>query len=138
MPCHDNPVCEGMRVDGSRVVGSGSAAMAATLVPPSVGDTHRRDAVRLRVQPVRQDVGPRLDGDALAPEAVTILSGGTMESFKGAVHATSLGLVAVMLAYNAAAFHARGKRDAHLLFNAFVYGLVAGFEVYQTARHWRS
>ena len=62
-----------------------------------------------------------------------VLKCGSCEELKAGVHATALGLVAVMGLYNAAAWLARRQR--HLAFNAVMYAVLAAWEHQHVARH---
>lgn len=62
-----------------------------------------------------------------------ILDRGQCEPIKAAVHGLSLGLVALMGLYNAAAWMRR--RERHLAVNAMVYVLAAAWEQRLVARH---
>jgi hypothetical protein len=58
---------------------------------------------------------------------------GEQEEVKGAVHAIAGLLALAMATYNATAWCYR--RQAHLGFNAIIYGAVVGFEIKQTLHH---
>ena len=62
-----------------------------------------------------------------------ILKQGSCEPFKAAVHATSLGLFAIMGLYNAAAWI--NRRERHLAVNALIYGFGVAWERRLVARH---
>jgi hypothetical protein len=62
-----------------------------------------------------------------------VLNCGTCEELKAGVHATALGLVAVMGLYNAAAWLTRRQR--HLAFNALMYAVLAAWEQQHVAHH---
>ncbi len=65
-----------------------------------------------------------------------ILDNGTCERFKAGVHAVTLGLAAVMGAYNFAAWLRR--REDHLAINALIYSLAVVWERAHVAHHLRS
>ena len=62
-----------------------------------------------------------------------MLKNGSCEPLKASVHATALGLCAVMGAYNVAAWLMR--REQHLAVNAVVYALLTAWEQRHVARH---
>ena len=62
-----------------------------------------------------------------------VLKCGSCESLKAGVHATALGLVALMGLYNAAAWLTR--REQHLAINAVLYALLAAWEQKHVAHH---
>lgn len=62
-----------------------------------------------------------------------ILKCGTCETLKAGVHATALGLAAVMGIYNAAAWLRR--REQHLAVNAVLYAALAAWEQKHVAHH---
>ena len=62
-----------------------------------------------------------------------ILKHGSCEPFKAAVHATSLGLFAIMGLYNAAAWI--NRRERHLAVNALIYGFGVAWEQRLVSRH---
>jgi hypothetical protein len=62
-----------------------------------------------------------------------ILDKGSCEPFKAGIHGAALGLVAVMGAYNAAAWI--NRRERHLAINALLYGLAALWEQRHVAHH---
>jgi hypothetical protein len=62
-----------------------------------------------------------------------VLKCGSCEELKAGVHATALGLVAVMGLYNAAAWLTRRQR--HLAFNALMYAVLAAWEQQHVAHH---
>jgi len=55
-----------------------------------------------------------------------VLHCGSCERLKAGVHATALGLAAVMMAYNAAAWLSR--REQHLAVNAVLYAALTAWE----------
>lgn len=59
---------------------------------------------------------------------------GESERLKGAFHATTAGLMAVMAVYNIAALCFRKER--HLATNAVMYTLATVFEARKTLHHW--
>ena len=65
---------------------------------------------------------------------VKLLEHGAYEELKLAVHATTLGLAAVMCLYNAAAWLRRGER--HHGINAVVYAALIAWERKHSAHHW--
>jgi hypothetical protein len=67
---------------------------------------------------------------------LTVLQCGSCETLKMSVHATALGLSALMGAYNAAAWLSR--RDKHLAVNAVLYALLAAWEQKHVAHHMRA
>jgi hypothetical protein len=64
---------------------------------------------------------------------LSVLRCGSCEPLKAGVHATALGIVAVMALYNGAAWLAR--RERHLGVNAVLYGLLVAWEQQQVAHH---
>jgi hypothetical protein len=62
-----------------------------------------------------------------------VLQCGTCEPLKAGIHATALGLVAVMGLYNAAAWLSR--REAHLAVNAILYSALTVWEQQHVAHH---
>jgi hypothetical protein len=62
-----------------------------------------------------------------------ILKPGCSEGLKAGVHATALGLAAVMGIYNAAAFLRR--REPHLAVNAVLYAALMAWEQKHVAHH---
>jgi hypothetical protein len=64
---------------------------------------------------------------------LTVLKCGECEPLKASVHATALGLSALMGLYNAAAWLSR--RDAHLAVNAVLYTALAAWEQHHVAHH---
>lgn len=62
-----------------------------------------------------------------------VLECGNCEPLKASVHATALGLSALMGLYNVAAWLSR--RDRHLAVNAVVYTLLAAWEQKHVAHH---
>jgi len=62
-----------------------------------------------------------------------ILRPGCSEGLKAGVHATALGLAAVMGIYNAAAFLRR--REPHLAVNAVIYAALMAWEQKHVAHH---
>jgi hypothetical protein len=64
---------------------------------------------------------------------LTVLQCGECETLKAGVHATALGLAAVMALYNAAAWLSR--RQTHLAVNAVLYTLMAAWEQQHVAHH---
>jgi len=62
-----------------------------------------------------------------------VLKCGSCEELKAGVHATALGLVALMSLYNAAAWLARRQR--HLAFNAVMYAVLTAWEQQHVAHH---
>jgi hypothetical protein len=62
-----------------------------------------------------------------------VLNCGTCEELKAGVHATALGLVALMGVYNAAAWLTRRQR--HLAFNAVMYAVLAAWEHQHVTHH---
>ena len=64
---------------------------------------------------------------------MSILESGTREGVKAAVHGMTLGLVAVMGAYNAAAWLQR--RQPHLAMNAAIYAALTFFEYMHVGHH---
>jgi hypothetical protein len=62
-----------------------------------------------------------------------VLNCGSCEELKAGVHATALGLVAVMGIYNAAAWLTRRQR--HLAFNAVMYAVLAAWEQQHVKHH---
>ncbi len=65
-----------------------------------------------------------------------ILENGSCERFKAGVHGLTLGLAAVMAAYNAAAWVRR--REDHLAVNAVIYALAVVWERLHVVHHLRS
>lgn len=59
---------------------------------------------------------------------------GEAEMLKGACHATTAGLLAVMAIYNIAALIVRKER--HLAANAILYTALTGLEARKTIHHW--
>jgi hypothetical protein len=68
-----------------------------------------------------------------AERPLTILDVGCCEPLKAVVHATALGLAALMGAYNAAAWLRR--RQSHLAVNAVIYIAAAFWEQRHVAHH---
>ena len=64
---------------------------------------------------------------------LTLLQCGSCEPLKLGVHATALGLAAVMGVYNAAAWLAR--RDRHLAINTLLYAALIVWEQHHVAHH---
>jgi hypothetical protein len=64
---------------------------------------------------------------------LTVLQCGQCETLKAGVHATALGLAAVMGIYNAAAWLSR--RQTHLAVNAVLYTLMTAWEQKHVAHH---
>lgn len=64
---------------------------------------------------------------------LSILENGSREGVKAAVHGLALGLVALMGAYNAAAWLQR--RQDHLAINTLVYAALVLFEYQHVAHH---
>lgn len=64
---------------------------------------------------------------------VEFLKCGSCETFKASVHATALGLAAVMGIYNAAAWLSR--REQHLAINAILYAALTAWEQKHVAHH---
>jgi hypothetical protein len=64
---------------------------------------------------------------------LSVLRCGSCEPLKAGVHATALGIVAVMALYNAAAWLTR--RERHLGVNAVLYGLLVAWEQQHVAHH---
>jgi hypothetical protein len=64
---------------------------------------------------------------------LSVLRCGSCEPLKAGVHATALGIVAVMALYNGAAWLTR--RERHLGINAVLYGLLMAYEQKQVAHH---
>jgi hypothetical protein len=64
---------------------------------------------------------------------LTVLQCGRCEPLKAGVHATALGLFAVMGLYNAAAWVSR--RDQHLAVNALLYSALTLWERKHVAHH---
>jgi hypothetical protein len=62
-----------------------------------------------------------------------VLQCGNSEPLKAGIHATALGLFAVMGLYNAAAWLAR--RDSHLALNAVLYTALTAWEQHHVAHH---
>jgi hypothetical protein len=62
-----------------------------------------------------------------------ILKSGSCEPFKAGIHGAALGLVAIMGAYNAAAW--LNRRERHLAVNALLYGLATFWEQRHVAHH---
>jgi len=62
-----------------------------------------------------------------------VLQCGNCEELKAGVHATALGLFALMCMYNAAAWLSR--RESHLAVNAVVYAALAAWEQQHIAHH---
>ena len=62
-----------------------------------------------------------------------MLQRGSYEALKASVHATALGLFAVMGLYNGAAWFAR--REQHLAVNAVLYILLIAWEQRHVAQH---
>jgi hypothetical protein len=62
-----------------------------------------------------------------------VLQCGSCEPLKLGVHATALGIVALMGLYNAAAWLKR--RDAHLAVNAVLYAALTVWEEHHVAHH---
>jgi hypothetical protein len=62
-----------------------------------------------------------------------ILQSGSCEPFKAGIHGAALGLVAIMGAYNAAAW--LNRRERHLAVNALLYGLATFWEQRHVAHH---
>lgn len=62
-----------------------------------------------------------------------VLKCGSCETLKAGVHATALGLFAVMALYNAAAWLCRRQR--HLAVNAVLYGALTAWEQNHVAHH---
>ena len=62
-----------------------------------------------------------------------VLKPGCSEGLKAGVHATALGLAAVMGIYNAAAFLRR--REPHLAVNAVLYAALVAWEQKHVAHH---
>lgn len=62
-----------------------------------------------------------------------ILKQGSCEPFKAVVHGTSLGLLAIMGMYNAAAWI--NRRERHLAVNALIYALGVAWERRLVAHH---
>ena len=62
-----------------------------------------------------------------------VLQCGNSEPLKAGIHATALGLFAVMGLYNAAAWLAR--RDRHLAVNAVLYTVLTAWEQHHVAHH---
>lgn len=68
-----------------------------------------------------------------APWTLPILDSGSCEPFKAAIHATALGLFALMGSYNAAAWLRR--RQNHLALNAVLYLSAVVWEQRHVAHH---
>jgi len=64
---------------------------------------------------------------------LTVLQCGNCEPLKASIHATALGLSAVMGLYNAAAWLSR--RNRHLAVNAVLYAMLAAWEQKHVAHH---
>jgi hypothetical protein len=64
---------------------------------------------------------------------LNVLNSGSSETLKTGVHATALGLMVVMGAYNAAAWVQR--RQPHLAINAVLYAALAAWEQKHVAHH---
>ena len=64
---------------------------------------------------------------------LNVLNSGSSEVLKTGVHATALGLIVVMGAYNAAAWLQR--RQPHLAINAVLYAALAVWEHQHVAHH---
>jgi hypothetical protein len=64
---------------------------------------------------------------------LTVLECGSCETLKAGVHATALGLCAVMALYNAAAWLSR--RQQHLAVNAVLYTALTAWEQKHVAAH---
>lgn len=64
---------------------------------------------------------------------LSVLQCGSCEPLKASIHATALGLSALMGLYNAAAWLSR--RDAHLAVNAVLYTMLAAWEQQHVAHH---
>jgi hypothetical protein len=64
---------------------------------------------------------------------LAVLKCGSCEPLKASVHATALGLSALMGLYNAAAWLSR--RDTHLAVNAVLYTMLAAWEQHHVAHH---
>ena len=62
-----------------------------------------------------------------------VLNSGSAEAVKTGVHVTALGLMALMGAYNAAAWLQR--RQPHLAINAVLYAALAAWEQQHVAHH---
>jgi hypothetical protein len=62
-----------------------------------------------------------------------VLQCGSCEPLKAGIHATALGLLAVMGLYNAAAWLSR--RDRHLAVNAVLYTMLCAWEQQHVAHH---
>jgi hypothetical protein len=62
-----------------------------------------------------------------------VLQCGSCERLKAGIHATALGLAAVMGLYNAAAWLSR--RQAHLAVNAVLYTVLTAWEQQHVAHH---
>ena len=79
---------------------------------------------------------PTVHGSCIGPGMTVplpILSTGKCEPFKACVHGASLGLLALMGLYNAAAWI--NRRERHLAINALVYGLGVAYERRLVAHH---
>jgi hypothetical protein len=64
---------------------------------------------------------------------MAVLHCGSCERIKAGVHAAALGLSALMMAYNAAAWLSR--REQHLAVNAVVYAALTAWEQKHVAHH---
>ena len=62
-----------------------------------------------------------------------VLHCGSCERLKAGVHATALGLAALMMVYNAAAWLSR--REQHLAVNAVLYAALTAWEQQHVAHH---